>query len=99
MPSIDMAERKWFIKTTAAIRTKWLRMVKSSESLDAFVKGIADFLGVSEGVVRNSLPVKNWAEFQANAERYIDIMLTKIRRAYESKKWSRKLRAAFTGSE
>jgi len=96
MARIDIAERKWFRKTSAAFRKVWLDMVKRAESFDAFVKGVADFLGVSPEVVRASLPAQNWAEFQRNAEQYVEVALRKIQRAFEQHKWKRKLIEAFT---
>jgi len=74
----------------AAIEEKW------AESLDAFVKGISAVTGIPEGTVRASLPAKNWAAFQAEAEKYLPIAISKIEAAYRNKKWSRKYKEAFS---
>ncbi len=95
MSLIDIAQEKWFKKTTAA-RSKWLEMVKKSESLDAFVKGVASFLGISEAEVRASIPVANWAEFQRNADKYVDKLISNVRKSYELKKWANNYKMAFT---
>jgi hypothetical protein len=94
---IELAEQKLIRKIKAA-RPKWVEMVKRAESLDAYVKGIADFAGIPESVVRASLPVKNWAEFQRNAEAYVDILIEKVVRAVESGKWRKGYILAFGGS-
>jgi len=96
MARIDIAERKWYRKTIAAFRSVWPKMIKSAESLEAFIKGMADFLGVPESTVRASLPVKNWEEFQRNPEIYVETAIRKIERAYQNHKWKRKLIEAFS---
>ncbi len=95
MSKLATIEEKWFRKTNAAQR-KWLNAVKSSESLDAFCKQMASALGISEGEVRASLPVKNWAEFQANAEKYLPLFIDGVKKAYDNKKWSKGMIDAFT---
>ena len=99
MAKIDIAEEKWFRKTIAAFREIWPQMVKKAESYEAFVQGVADFLGVSPELVRSSLPARNFAEFQRNPEKYVEIAIRKIERAYHTHKWKRKLIAAFTGGK
>ena len=97
MAKIDIVEEKWYRKAIAGFRENWARMVKQADSFEAFVKGIAAATGIPEGTVRNSLPAKNWADFQANAEKYLSIALEKLEAAFRSKKWSRKYKKAFGG--
>lgn len=92
---LHLAQEKWFKKVTAA-REKWLKNVANPRSLEAYVRGIADFLGVSPEVVRASLPARNWAEFQANASKFVDAFVSGVRRAYELKKWAENYKRAFT---
>jgi len=47
MSLIELYEEKWFRKVTAA-REKWLAAIKSAQSFEAFVKGIAAVTGLSE---------------------------------------------------
>lgn len=95
MSKVAEIEEKWFRKTSAAQR-KWINMVKSAESLDAFCRGVADALGLNEQQVRASLPAKNWAAFQTNPERYLSSLISGVKRAYDLKKWSRGMTKAFT---
>jgi len=92
---LEVYEEKWIRKLRAA-RPKWIAMVKRAESLDAYVKGIAAVTGLPESTIRASFPARNWAEFQANAERYVDIWISKIEAAYRLKKWSTNYKAAFS---
>jgi hypothetical protein len=87
MSLLPYFEEKWIRKCRAA-RSKWLAMVKRADSLDAYVKGIAAVTGLPEGVIRASFPAKNWAEFQANAEKFVDLWISKIEAAARAKKWS-----------
>jgi hypothetical protein len=84
---VALAEEKWARRVRAA-RAKWLEMVKKADSLDAYVKGIAEFTGLPESVIRASFPARNWAEFQANAEKYVDIWISRVEAAARAKKWS-----------
>jgi len=93
--SLDIYEEKWIRKVRAA-RPKWIAMVKKAESLDAYVKGVAAVTGLSESVIRASFPARNWAEFQANAEKFVDIWISKVESAYRAKKWSAHYKAAFS---
>lgn len=95
MSRVDVAEEKWARKVLGA-REKWLAMVKDASSLEAYVQGIADFIGVDPATVRASFPARNWAEFQRNAEKYVDVWINKVRRAAERKKWSKGYIRAFT---
>jgi len=90
------AHEKWF-KNVVARKAMWKRMIRKSKSLDAFVKGVARFIGVSPSSVRGSLPVKNWSDFQSNVDAYLDDFISGIKSAYEAKKWPEKYKAAFTG--
>ena len=92
--ALDVYEEKWIRKVRAA-RTAWLEMVKKAESLDAYVKGIAAITGLPEAVIRASFPARNWADFQANAERYVDLWISKIEAAFRAKKWSTHYKRAF----
>lgn len=95
MSRIEMAEKKWAAKTTAAIK-RWAESVKSPESFEAFVKGVASFTGLSESAVRALLPTKNWQEFQNNVDDYIPIFTESIKKAVETKKWSKGYLRAFS---
>jgi len=94
MPLIDIYEEKWFRKVTAA-REKWLRAIKSAESFEAFVRGVAAVTGLSESEVASSIPARNWKEFQANAEKYVDLFIKNIERAHAMRKWARNYVEAF----
>ncbi len=78
-------------------RGAWVANVKRAESLSAFVEGIAQVTGIPSGTVAASMPAKNFADFQANAEKYLPMAIAKLEAAYRSKKWSRKYRQAFGG--
>jgi hypothetical protein len=91
---VALAEEKWARRVRAS-RSKWLEMVKKADSLDAYVKGIAEFTGLPESVIRASFPAKNWAEFQANAEKYVDIWISRVEAAARAKKWSTNYIEAF----
>jgi len=95
--SLGIIEEKWYRKAIAGFRKNWVPMVKKAESFDAFVKGISAVTGIPEATVRSSLPAVNWKEFQANAEKYLDIAISKIEAAYRSHKWSLKYKQAFGG--
>jgi len=96
--SLDAIEEKWYKKAIAGFRANWARMVKAAESFDAFVKGISAVTGIPEGTVRASLPAKNWAAFQAEADKYLPIALAKLEAAHRTGKWKIKYRRAFGGS-
>ena len=94
--ALDAYEEKWYRKAMAGFRAVWVPMVKAAESLEAFCAGISAVTGIPAATVRASLPAKNWAAFQAEAEKYLPIAISKIEAAHRTKKWSRKYRAAFT---
>jgi len=94
---IDIAEEKWIRKLRAA-KPKWLAMVKKAESLEAYCKGIAAITGLPESTIRASFPARNWAEFQANAEKYVELWIGKIENAYRQRKWSTNYKKAFSTS-
>jgi len=94
MTLLDIYEEKWIRKVRGA-RAKWLAMVKKAESLEAYVKGVAAVTGLPEGVIRASFPARNWAEFQANAEKFVDIWISKVEAAFRVKKWSSNYKQAF----
>ena len=94
MPLIDIYQEKWARKTMAA-KEKWLSMIKKAESFEAFVKGVAQVTGLSESEVASSIPARNFKEFQANAEKYVDIWLENIRRAAAARKWAKNYVEAF----
>jgi len=96
--ALDAIQEKWYRKAIAGFKRNWVRMVKKAESFDAFVRGISAVTGIPEATVRASLPATNWKEFQANAEKYLPIALSKIESAYRAGKWKIKYRAAFEGS-
>jgi len=94
MALIDTYEEKWKKKTLAA-KDKWVTMVKEATSLDAFIKGVVAVTGLDEKTVKESLPTANWAEFQKNADKYVDAFVGKVKAAAEEKKWSKKYVSAF----
>ena len=91
-----MAEQKLIRKIRAA-KEKWVAMVKDASTLDEYVKGIASFTGLPESTIRASLPVRNYAEFQRNAEQYVDLLIEKVVRAVERGKWRKGYLKAFGG--
>jgi len=93
--SLDLYEEKWIRKVRAA-RPKWIAMVKKSESLEAYVRSISAITGIPEATIRASFPARNWAEFQANAEKYVDLWISKVEAAARAKKWSSHYKAAFS---
>jgi hypothetical protein len=95
--ALEAIQDKWYKKAIAGFKENWARMVKMSESLDAFVRGISAVTGIPEATVRASLPAKNWAEFQREADKYLPIALSKIEAAYRAGKWKVKYRKAFGG--
>jgi len=98
MPGLlEVYEEKWFRKVAAA-KPKWLQAVKNATSLDAYVKGIAAVTGLPETVIRASFPAKNWADFQTNAEKYVDIWISKIQEAHRNRKWAENYLRAFKGA-
>jgi len=95
--ALPAIEDKWYRKAIAGFKKNWVRMVQKAESFDAFVRGISAVTGIPEATVRASLPATNWKDFQANAEKYLSIALSKIEAAYRARKWSTKYKAAFGG--
>jgi len=94
--SLAALEEKWYRKAIKGFRTAWLAMIKRAESFDAFVKGIAAVTGLPESVVRSSIPAQNWKDFQANADKYLEIAIRKIEAAFRTHKWSTKYKQAFS---
>jgi len=94
MARIEFAEEKWFRKASAGA-PKWVKNVATPEALEAYVRGVADFLGVSPETIRASLPAKNYASFQSIASQLAEAFSRGIRRAYELRKWSKGYRRAF----
>lgn len=95
--TLDIIEEKWYRKAIAGFREVWSPAVKAATSLDAFCEGVAAISGIPAGTVRASLPAKNWAKFQAEADVYLPIAIAKIEAAHRTKKWSTKYRRAFGG--
>lgn len=93
---LDLAERKWAQKVRAA-REKWLAAVKDASSLEEYVQKIAEFTGLDPATVRASFPARNYAEFQRNAEQYVDIWINAVERAAARGKWKRGYLKAFGG--
>jgi len=71
-------------------------MVKRAESFDAYVAKVAAAADVPEATVRASFPAKHWQDFQANAEKYVDLWISMIEAAYRARKWSTKYKLAFS---
>jgi len=92
---IDLAERKWATKVRAA-REKWLAAVKDASSLEEYCQKIAEFIGVDPATVRASFPARNYAEFQRNAEHYVDVWMSAVERAASRGKWKKGYIDAFT---
>ena len=95
---LGVVEEKWYKRAIEGFRKNWARMVRRSESLDAFVAGISAVTGIPEATVRASLPAVHWSEFQKNPEKYLEKAIAKIEAAYRAKKWSVNYKAAFGGS-
>lgn len=93
--ALAAAEKKWAENTLAAVEV-WKDMVRRAATYDAFVKGVAAFLGVSESEVRATLPAEHYNRFRENPDVYAPIFIKKVRAAYEAKKWSEKYKYAFT---
>lgn len=94
--ALEAMEAKWYRKAMAGFRENWARMVRMSESLEAFCEGISAVTGIPAATVRGSLPAKNWAAFQAEADKYLPIAIAKIEAAHRTGKWRTKYRAAFS---
>ncbi|GAI83418.1 unnamed protein product [marine sediment metagenome] len=98
MPDLtSMIEEKWYRKAIAGFKEVWGPAVKSAASLDAFCEGISAVTGIPAGTVRSSLPAKNWAAFQADADKYLAIAVAKIEAAHKANKWSSHYKRAFGG--
>ena len=95
---IERKEEKWYRNAIARVKKFWVDAVKSSDSLEAFINKIARVAGVSPETVRSSIAAKNWADFQAHAEEYLDDVIAGIEEAYRQKKWSKHWIRAFTTS-
>jgi len=91
---LDLAQEKLIRKVRAA-RQKWVNMVKSARSLDEYVRKISQVTGLPEGTVRASLPAKNYAEFQRNADKYVDLLISNVEAAIRAGKWKEKYIEAF----
>ena len=96
MRKIDLAEEKWIRKVRAA-KEKWLAMVKDTRSFDEYCRKIAEFTGLPVEVVRSSFPARNWAEFQRNADKYVDVWISAIESAFREHKWKEGYIRAFGG--
>jgi hypothetical protein len=95
---LDLKEEKWFRKATARFKELWAPAVKAAESFEAFCTGISAITGLPVEVVRASLPAGEWKKFQAEAEKYLPVALSKIEAAYRAKKWSTRYKRAFSRS-
>lgn len=94
MPNLNDYEEKWGRKALAGIE-KFKQVAKQSSSLDAYVTGVANVTGLSEGQVRSSFPAKNYKEFQNNVDSYARVMRQNIQDAIDSGKWSQNYKRAF----
>lgn len=94
MATLDLAQEKLLRKVRAA-RNKWVEMVKKSDSLEAYIQGVAAVSGLSPEEVRASLPTQNWRDFQSRAEEYVDVMISKVEAAIRSNKWKNHYIEAF----
>jgi|GEM_PF-3131789 len=95
--SLHVFEKKWYDKTTAALRANWVKNFRSAKSFDKFVAGIARTTGLSPATIRSSLPAKNFKAAQSNASQYLQVMLRNLASAYKAKSWSQGYKAAFGG--
>ena len=82
------------MKTLAAV-DKWAMKVKSPDTFQAYVSGISTVTGLPESEVANSLPARNYREFQANADQFKQKFQTKVQKAAELGKWAKNYVAAF----
>lgn len=96
MSKIDLAQEKLLRKVRNA-KDRWVAAIKDSRSFEEYVNKIASFTGLSPAVVRASAPARNWADFQANAERYVDIWINNLISAIERGKWKNNYIRAFGG--
>jgi len=81
-------------------KAKWVDAIKSSSSFDEYAKKLSDALSregisISPESIKASAPGVNWREFQANAEKYADIMISRALEGFRSGKWARNLGRAF----
>ena len=97
MALIELYERKWHRKTIAAAG-KWVTKVKSPDTFQAYVKGISTVTGLPESEVSASLPARNYREFQANADQFVEKFKSKVEAAFQMRKWSKNYIAAFRAS-
>lgn len=96
MAKIDLAQEKLIRKVKAA-RDVWLAHVKDARSFEEYVNKIADFTGLSPATVRASAPARNWAEFQRNADKYVDVWISNLVSAIERGRWKENYIRAFGG--
>jgi len=95
MTVLDVFEAKWFRRVKAA-KNKWIEMVKKARTLEEYCEGIAAVTGLPVAVVRASFPARNYEEFQKNAEKFVDIWINNIERAFKEHKWSENYKTAFS---
>jgi len=81
-------------------RSKWVNAIKSSSSFDDYAKNLADALSregvpISPETIKASAPGVNWKDFQANAEKYADIMISRAIEGFRSGKWAKNLARAY----
>jgi len=94
MSLLELYEEKWYRKAVSGFRTKWAPKVKAAPP--AYIKGVARVTGLPESTVAASFPARNYREFAANAEKFVEIAVNKIESAHSARKWAENYKKAFT---
>lgn len=91
---IEYYQEKWHRKTVAAA-SKWVDRVKSPDTFQAYVSGISTVTGLPESEVSSSLPARNYRQFQAQADQFLEKFRTRVEKAAAMRKWAKNYVAAF----
>lgn len=92
---LKLAEQKWASNSLASTR-KWVNMVKNARSKQEYTNSMAKFLGLTPATVAKSIPVKNFGEFQKNAEKFLPDLEDGLKSAIKAHSWSSGMKAAFS---
>jgi len=84
---------EWIARIRNA-RDELIKMAKRAESFDTYIKFVVATTRLSEYAVRSCLPTRDWSDFQANAERYVDVLINRMENTV--RKWYSGYRKAFT---
>lgn len=98
MARIDDVQEKWATNTKAKADI-WAAEISKSETPGRYVKGVANFTGLSDSTVADSLPAKNFKTFTekvaSDPTTYKGLFTSGIDNAYEKNKWKNKYINAF----